>query len=554
MVSREANGNSYDTAFDLPIPSGMNAQMGWLLFVLLLVAGSATAAEVTETVSFFESGVIPQLKLEIRDEQQQDLRDDPRDYTRCTVIENDTTTFKSVGIKLKGAAGSYQDFDDRPGLTLNFRKYKKGQRWHGMEKVHLNNLVQDESFLSEWLGTQVFRAAGYPAPLTGHVRLWINVRGMGIYVLREGFDSGFLKREFGDNNGNLYDRGEEGDIDSELEMDSGDDPDDRSDLIGLALACHQRDQAVRLQQLADRAEMNRFLSFMALERLCGHWDGYTYNTNNYRLYFPKKPPQGVFLPHGMDQLFQDPGAGLYDSSASLVSQVVLQSDHWRERYQERLKELSGVLSPAEKWLEMIDQRRDKLQPILETIDPDQAAAHRDRVDELKERIQQRFQNLEGLINDGMPSALEFDESGSQLLTDWYPVAEGEDVAVDEVDQAGVPCYCVSREEFGDFAGSWRQRVWLSRGQYRFEARVKTDSVIPIPDDQGRGAGVRRSETRVLQDLTGTSPWQTVSLEFEVREDLRDIELILELRARMGTAWFDRESLQLKKLSTTKSPP
>lgn len=524
----------------------MNARKGWLWFVLVLITGSAAAAEVTGTVTFFDSGAIPQLKLVIRDEEQQDLREDPRDYTRCTVIEDETTTLKSVGIKLKGAAGSYRDFDDRPGLTLNFDKYKKGQRWHGMEKVHLNNLVQDESFLSEWLGTQVFRAAGYPAPLTGHVRLWINDRDMGIYVLREGFDSRFLKREFEDNDGNLYDRGEAGDIDSELEMDSGDDPDNRSDLIGLALACYQPEYAVRLQQLAARADMNRFLSFMALERLCGHWDGYTYGTNNYRLYFPKKNPQGVFIPHGMDQLFQDPGAPLYDPSPSLVSRTVLQSDRWREQYRERLKELSAILSPAEKWLEKIDERRDKLQPILESIDSDQAAAHRDRVNELKDRVQQRFQNLESLVNDGMPSALEFDESGSLLLTDWYPVPEGEEVAVDEVDQAGVRCYRVSREQFGDFAGSWRQRVWLSRGQYRFEARVKTDSVIPIPDDQGRGAGVRRSDTRGLQDLTGTSDWQTVSLEFEVREDLRDVELILELRARTGTAWFDRDSLQLKK--------
>ncbi len=50
----------------------------------------------------------------------------------------------------------------------------------------------------------------------------------------------------------------------------------------------------------------------------------------------------------------------------------------------------------------------------------------------------------------------------------------------------------------------------------------------------------------LHDLTGTSDWQTVSLEFEVREDLRDVELILELRARTGTAWFDRDSLHLKR--------
>ena len=77
-----------------------------------------------ETVTFFESGTIPELKLVIDGEGQQKLRDAPRDYTRCTLTENGTTTLKSIGVKLKGAAGSYRDFDDRPGLTLNIDKFR----------------------------------------------------------------------------------------------------------------------------------------------------------------------------------------------------------------------------------------------------------------------------------------------------------------------------------------------------------------------------------------------------------------------------------------------
>ncbi len=78
---------------------------------------------------------------------------------------------------------------------------------------------------------------------------------------------------------------------------------------------------------------------MAIERLCGHWDGYTLNMNNYRVYFP---PDGkaMFLPHGMDQLFGDPGASLYDHSTPLLAAAVMQSDEWRDRYQQRLRTLA----------------------------------------------------------------------------------------------------------------------------------------------------------------------------------------------------------------------
>ncbi len=59
--------------------------------------------------------------------------------------------------------------------------------------------------MSEWLGSEIFRQAGYPAPRVGHVRLWINDRDLGLYVIREGFDDAFLKRVFGSADGNLFD-------------------------------------------------------------------------------------------------------------------------------------------------------------------------------------------------------------------------------------------------------------------------------------------------------------------------------------------------------------
>ncbi len=499
-----------------------------------------------ETVAFFESGVIPELKLVIEGAGQQKLRDAPREYTRCSLIENQTTTLKSIGVKLKGAAGSYRDFDDRPGLTLNIDKYKKGQRWHGMEKLHLNNAVQDESFLSEWLGSELFREAGYPVPRVGHERLWINDRDMGIYVLREGFDKPFLQRSFQDNHGNLYDGGFVQDIDSALEMDAGDDLDNRSDLVGLAAVCYQPDPQVRWKEIAERVDMERFLTFMAVERLCGHWDGYTIGSNNYRVYFPPQA-KGVFLPHGMDQLFGDSGAGLYDHTSPLLAAAVMQNDEWREQYRERLRKLIPLLRPVDRWTAKIDEKRERLKPILESINADQAAAHGDRINELKDRLTQRAEALEGLVNDGMPTPIEFDDQGVVHLTDWNAAVEAEEAKLAEVDLAGVASYSITREPYGDYSSSWRQHVLLPKGNYRFEARIKTDSVIPIPDDQGRGAGIRRSQGPRENGLVGTQDWQLVTYELRIPEDQRQVELVLELRARHGLVWFDRESLKLRRV-------
>ncbi|MFM8222400.1 MAG: hypothetical protein ACKOJF_26130, partial [Planctomycetaceae bacterium] len=94
---------------------------------------------------------IPHLKLTLPPGQERLLRENPREYVRATLAEEGGETLVDVGLKLKGAAGSYQELDAKPALTLNVDKFWKKQRFHDLEKFHLNNSVQDESFASEWL-------------------------------------------------------------------------------------------------------------------------------------------------------------------------------------------------------------------------------------------------------------------------------------------------------------------------------------------------------------------------------------------------------------------
>ncbi len=92
-----------------------------LLGILLTPAANRMLAEElqgsssSQIDSFFDRLEIPELRLQIDRSQQDQLRDTPRQYARCTLIENGQEKYRSVGVKLKGAAGSYRDFDDRPG-------------------------------------------------------------------------------------------------------------------------------------------------------------------------------------------------------------------------------------------------------------------------------------------------------------------------------------------------------------------------------------------------------------------------------------------------------
>lgn len=508
-------------------------------------AQDQSAKRPNETITFFESGKIPVVKLVIAAEKQDNLRKNPREYVKATFIVDGQQQFESIGVKLKGAAGSFRDFDDLPGLTLNVDKFKKGQRFHGMKKFHLNNSTQDATLLSEWLGSEFFREAGYPAPRVGHARVIINDRDLGLYVLREGFDEPFLHRVLPDASGNLYDGGFLQDIDSELELDAGD-RNHREDLLGLAIACSEGDPAIRWRGISERLDIDKFLTFMAMERLCGHWDGYTLNMNNYRLYFPPKG-RGMFLPHGMDQLFGDPNAGLYDHATPLLAAAIMQNDVWREQYHQRLKQLVPMFQPIGRWITKIDAMQKRLEKVLQPINVDKAKEHQNQVQELKQRLTERSKIISEMIKTGPSKPVRFPKSGVLGLKDWNPAPDGEEAKLEEVEIDGVKCYFVTHKKFGDHSSSWQQRVLLPKGQYRIEARLKTENVISIPDNQGRGAGLRYSSHGRVEGFTGTTTWQKVSYTMTVLEDQREVEFSLELRSRNGSAWFDRSSLRLTQI-------
>ncbi len=499
----------------------------------------------------FEAGTIPQLRIEIAPPELQKLRENQRAYVRCTIRESKDVVYKGVGIKLKGAAGSFREIDDRPALTLNMDKFAKKQSFHDLTKLHLNNSVQDESYLNELLCSELSLSAGVPAARTTHARVWLNERDLGLYVLKEGFDKKFLKRHFSDATGNLYDGGFVQDVDAELEKDSGNGDDDRSDLHALKDACAEAELDARWARVAERLDVDRFTTFMAIELMMGHWDGYVWNKNNYRIYFDPKTQQAHFFPHGMDQMFGDPGFPVLEHPGSIVGSTVMQNPQWRARYRERLRELLPNFAPADKLLARVEAVQKRLRPLIAEFGADRAAAFDDRVREVRERLIARAENLQQQVNHEEPSPLGFDEHGFADLPDWYGASDCEDAMHEEVELPGdppLPAYSIQCGPSGRCIASWRRKVLLANGRYRFVARLKTKDVDPLADDRGAAVGLRISGAARTNKLAGSRDWTPLQFEFQVAENVREVELVAEIRATKGQLWLDRASLKLERLS------
>ena len=72
-------------------------------------------------------------------------------------------------------------------------------------------------------------------------------------------------------------------------------PDDQADLKALVAAAREPDLARRATRLGETLAVDQF-SFVAMEMMAAHWDGYARNRNNYRLYNHPAVNKMVFFP------------------------------------------------------------------------------------------------------------------------------------------------------------------------------------------------------------------------------------------------------------------
>jgi hypothetical protein len=533
----------------------------WLVaWALLVTAGAAVrtyaagaaASESAHGDDLFTNSLVPQLQLEISREGMDVLenyrqvwgRPRPERIDVKATVREGKVVYTNVAVHLKGSF-TFQAIDEKPSLTLNFDKFAPGQRFHGLDKIHLNNSVQDPSYLCEKLAREMFVAAGVPAARVGYARVTLNDRALGFYVLVEGYNKRFLKRHFKSAKGNLYDGGSGGDISKTLEVDSGEEPGNRDDLAALLAAAREPKATKRFARLEQILDLDRFLTFAALEVLLQHWDGYCLGPNNFRLFHDTDRDRMVFLPHGLDQIL---GVGLSPPTSitpnwnGLVARALFTTPEGRRRYLERFGQVFTNQFRTDDLMARIDDLAKKNRPWAGSgffgHFQYQAA-----VDGLKSRIVRREEQVrEQLENPEKP--LVFGQDGAVSLTGWQfkrssrGSINGRRGRNDDRDSLEV------RISGGSWnSGSWRKVVLLEAGHYELSGRAR---VAGLPAGAtNSGVILRVSGERESGGLSANTAWTPLQYEFEL-PGLVNAELVCEFRGPEGTGVFDVSSLKLRR--------
>ena len=520
--------------------------VAWILLAPQAEPASKPAAD--PVVAWFESGAIPELELSIGDKEVARLRQSPKEYVSAELTEKGGGFHGRVALKLKGSAGSFRDLEDKPGFTIDVDREKSSADFHGLVKFHLNNSVQDGSYLNEFAGYEIFRRSGLPAPRITHAIVRLNGRSLGLYVLKESYDRRFLARFFERSDGNLYDGGVNGEVDDELDRDSGDGPLDRADLKRLAAACHEENAKKRRERVAALVDLDRFLTFMALEAMLAHWDGYTPNQNNWRVYFDPKTKKAVFIPHGMDQIFGDHEAPIVQHPVGIVARAVMADPECQTAYHKRLRDLLPLLFPSKDIEAAVRRKSDRLLPVVEkSLGADFAARLRAEADVLLLRIRARSLRLLEESKRPLPEPLDFTKGPFALrVLAWQKRQECDDANLDIVGQGDDRRMILKTGTCGRCIQSYRSRIPLPAGSYRFRATMTARSIRPLADTDNAGAGIRISGERRSSVFSGDAVDSPQSFDFTVEDGGRDVELVIELRASSGEITLPLNGLFLER--------
>jgi hypothetical protein len=274
---------------------------------------SSTGEPVVPGAELFAPGTIATFDLKLKQPAIDSLAKDAKLYVLgdlTVTVGGEVTELVDIGVRLKGNFGSFRTLDQKAAFLLDFDRYVDGQLLDGLEKLALNNMVQDPSMEREVLGYELFRAGGVPAPRAAHAVVTVNGAPYGLYTTVEAVDNKeFLKTWYGDAKGNLYEGAYGSDLLSDLipsfDQDNGGNIDfmDLQALVAALDAIQDPNQFVT--EASKVIDLDLFLTMAATEIYLGHWDGYAWTRNNFFMYRRPSDMRWVFMPWGIDQTMQD---------------------------------------------------------------------------------------------------------------------------------------------------------------------------------------------------------------------------------------------------------
>ncbi|WP_369282340.1 CotH kinase family protein [Oscillibacter sp. GMB15532] len=184
-----------------------------LLTTILFVFGESFGLSVAQTEmpyveSLFSTDRVHMLDIVVEEDDWQEMLDSAsnKEYIAASIVL-DGNSVKNVGLRTKGnsSLSSIVSSDsDRYSFKIEFDHYQTGQTYYGLDKLALNNIVQDSTYLKDYISYQMMNEFDADSPLCSFIYITVNGEDWGLYLAVEGIEDAYASRNYGSDSGQIY--------------------------------------------------------------------------------------------------------------------------------------------------------------------------------------------------------------------------------------------------------------------------------------------------------------------------------------------------------------
>jgi len=211
-VVYEVISNKYINIF-IAIIMTLSLALAGVMATIDMSTVEANATEKTTQPEYitnlFNKDDIMEIDIDIDEKLWNELADNAmeEEYYSANITINGETYY-NVGLRAKGNTTLSQvandDTTDRYSFKVKFDEYIDGQTLKGLEKLALNNMMQDTTYMKEYLSYDLLKKMGVSTPAFQYASITLNGEPWGLYLALEVMEESYIERYYGTTGGNLY--------------------------------------------------------------------------------------------------------------------------------------------------------------------------------------------------------------------------------------------------------------------------------------------------------------------------------------------------------------
>lgn len=158
--------------------------------------------------TLFSTDLVHTIDIQVQESDWRTMLADAQneEYILANVVI-DGTKISGVALRPKGnssLATIAKSDSDRYSFKVEFDHYSKELNYNGLDKLVLNNIAQDNTYMKDYITYQMMNAMGANAPLSSFIWVTINGEDWGLYLAVEAVEESFTQRVYGNQSVEIY--------------------------------------------------------------------------------------------------------------------------------------------------------------------------------------------------------------------------------------------------------------------------------------------------------------------------------------------------------------